>query len=156
MIAETISLGILSLPKAMATVGFVPGVVLILLLGTVSWYTGYVVYQFKQRHQDMHNYADAGRIIAGTPGYWIGWIMSVLILIFICAAHILTFSVAFNILTNHGACTMVYMVVGAVVCAIATIPRTLKATSYISMFCKCLSLTLNQPGTSADVLVCSQ
>lgn len=40
MIAETIALGILSLPSALATLGMVPGVILIVGLGLIATYTG--------------------------------------------------------------------------------------------------------------------
>ena len=47
MLAETISLGILALPSALATLGMIPGVALILGLGILSTYTGYVIGQFR-------------------------------------------------------------------------------------------------------------
>jgi hypothetical protein len=50
MIAETISLGILSLPSVLATVGLVPGFLLILGLGIIATYSGYVIGQFKERY----------------------------------------------------------------------------------------------------------
>jgi amino acid permease len=50
MIAETISLGILSLPSVLATVGLVPGFLLILGLGVIATYSGYVIGQFKERY----------------------------------------------------------------------------------------------------------
>lgn len=43
MVAETISLGILSLPQAMATLGIVPGVIVLLASGIIAIYTGYVI-----------------------------------------------------------------------------------------------------------------
>jgi len=43
MIAETISLGILSLPSVLATVGMVGGGILIITLGIVATYSGYVI-----------------------------------------------------------------------------------------------------------------
>lgn len=52
MIAETISLGILSLPSALATVGFVPGVIFILGLGLIATYTGYVMWQVKMKYPE--------------------------------------------------------------------------------------------------------
>lgn len=42
MIAETISLGILSLPSVLARVGLVPGLILIVGLGIIATYTGWV------------------------------------------------------------------------------------------------------------------
>lgn len=50
MIAETISLGILSLPSVLATVGFVPGMIMIFGLGVLATYTGYTIGQFKMRY----------------------------------------------------------------------------------------------------------
>lgn len=47
MIAETISLGILSLPAAIAAIGLVPGLILLISLGILATYTGYVIGQFK-------------------------------------------------------------------------------------------------------------
>lgn len=47
MIAETISLGILSLPSVLARIGMVPGILLIAGLGILATYTGYVLGQFK-------------------------------------------------------------------------------------------------------------
>lgn len=47
MIAETISLGILSLPSVLARVGMIPGIILIASLGVIATYTGYVLGQFK-------------------------------------------------------------------------------------------------------------
>lgn len=62
MIAETISLGILSLPSVLAAVGFAPGMILIFGLGAIATYTGYVIGQFKLRYPHVHNMADAGMI----------------------------------------------------------------------------------------------
>ena len=47
MTAETVSVGILSLPSVFATVGIVTGVILIAGLGSVALYTGYMIWQFK-------------------------------------------------------------------------------------------------------------
>lgn len=55
MIAETISLGILSLPSTLAAIGLVPGILLIIGLGAVSTYTGYVFWQFKLKYPQVHN-----------------------------------------------------------------------------------------------------
>lgn len=68
MIAETISLGILSLPSVLATLGFVPGVILIVGLGIVATYTGYVIGQFKMRYPFVHSMADAGWVLCKPLG----------------------------------------------------------------------------------------
>ncbi|KAL7273971.1 hypothetical protein RUND412_003152 [Rhizina undulata] len=133
MIAETISLGILSLPSSLQILGIVPGMILILGLGIVATYTGYVLGQFKQRYPQIHTFAEAGYIIWGPVGREIFAGAQLLFLIFIMGSHILTFGILLNVLTNHGACTIVFTIIGLLVSLICTLPRTMKMVSYLSI-----------------------
>lgn len=47
-------------------------------------------------------------------------------------AHILSFSIMLNVLTEHATCTIVFTVVGFVISTIATLPRTLNAMTNMS------------------------
>ncbi|PGG97755.1 hypothetical protein AJ80_09644 [Polytolypa hystricis UAMH7299] len=133
MIAEIVSLGVLSLPSAVAALGFVPAVILLIGLGLLATYTGYVIGQFKIRYPQVHNMADAGEILMGPFGRELLGGAQLLFLIFIMASHILTFSVMMNTITDHGTCTIVFGIVGLVVSLILTIPRTLSKMSWISV-----------------------
>ncbi|KAI9773821.1 MAG: hypothetical protein M1840_006046 [Geoglossum simile] len=133
MIAETISLGILSLPSALATVGLVPGIILIISLGLAATYTGYVIGQFKIRYPHVHNMADAGEVLLGAVGREVFGFAQITFLIFVMASHILTFSIMLNVLSSHGTCTIVFNVIGMVVSIVFTLPRTLKNVSYFSI-----------------------
>ncbi|KAJ6114957.1 hypothetical protein N7486_000735 [Penicillium sp. IBT 16267x] len=124
MVAENISLGIMSLPSAVATLGIVPALLLILGLSGISWYTGYVFGQFKLRYPHVHSMGDAGEILMGPIGREICYFGQLLFIIFLMASHILTFTVTFNTITDHGTCTIVFGVVGLVACSIASLPRT--------------------------------
>lgn len=68
MIAETVSLGILSLPSVLAAIGLVPGVILLATLGAAATYTGYVYGQFKVAYPHVANMADAGEVLMGGFG----------------------------------------------------------------------------------------
>jgi amino acid permease len=63
MIAETISLGILSLPSVLAAIGLVGGLILVIGLGIIATYTGYIIGQFKLAYPYIHNMADAGEVL---------------------------------------------------------------------------------------------
>lgn len=130
------SLGILSLPGVVAAVGFIPGVLLIAIIGLLASYTGYVIYQFKLRYPGMHDYADVGEMLCGKAGRWVAEVAQTLIFIFIMAAHILTFSVMMNVLTEHGTCTIVFSIVGMGISIVLSVPRTMKGNHMISVFCK--------------------
>ncbi|CAG8039534.1 unnamed protein product [Penicillium nalgiovense] len=124
MVAECISLGILSLPSAVATLGIVPSLILILGLSGISWYTGYIMSQFKQRYTQVHSMGDAGELLMGPFGRELFFFGQLLFIVFLMSSHILTFSVLFNTITNHGTCTIIFGVVGLIVSCICALPRT--------------------------------
>ncbi|KAK4864675.1 hypothetical protein LT330_009670 [Penicillium expansum] len=137
MIAETISLGILSLPSAMAVVGLVPALILIVGLGIVATYTGYVIGQFKLRYPQVHSMGDAGEVMfhpIGLARFGREFLGSaqLLFLIFVMGSHILTFSVMMDTITDHGTCSIVFGIVGLVVSFIFALPRTLRKVSWFS------------------------
>ncbi|KAI5784751.1 amino acid transporter [Geopyxis carbonaria] len=132
MIAETVSLGILSLPSTLNAVGLVPGIILLLSLGIIATYTGFVLGQFKLRFPEVHSFAEAGQILGGRACYHFFAAAQQLFLIFVMGAHILSFSIMMNTLTDHAACTIWFTLLGLVVSFLATIPRTLKAMSVLS------------------------
>lgn len=133
MIAETISLGILSLPSVYAAIGMVPGIILTLGLGLIATYTGYVFWEFKMRYPHVHNIADVGEIFAGAIGREIGGAAQTIFLVFIMGSHILTWTVAMNTITGHATCSIVWGVVAVVILWLMTMPRTLQKVSYFSI-----------------------
>jgi len=133
MIAETISLGILSLPSVLASLGLVAGVVLIVGLGILATYCGYVYGQFKTRYPGVANMADAGEVLMGAWGREIFGTAQIIMMIFILASHLLTFTIAMNVITGHATCTIVWGVVGLLLFFILSLPRTLKNVSYLSI-----------------------
>ena len=77
--------------------------------------------------------ADAGEVMAGPIGREIFGAAQILFLIFVMGSHILTFSIMMNTVTSHGTCTIVFGVVGLIVCLVFTMPRTLHKVSYMSI-----------------------
>ncbi|KAL8698203.1 MAG: hypothetical protein Q9201_006701 [Fulgogasparrea decipioides] len=133
MIAETISLGILSLPSVLAEIGMVAGIILIVGLGALATYTGYVIGQFKLAYPQVHNMADAGEIMLGSIGREVFGIAQMLFIVFVMGSHILTFSIMMNTITGHATCSIVFGIVGLVVSLICTLPRTLKKVSHMAV-----------------------
>ena len=133
MIAETISLGILSLPSVLASIGMVGGVILIFCLGLLATYTGCVIGQFKMAYPHVHNMADAGEVMLGPVGRELFGAAQIIFLIFTMGSHVLTFTIAMNAITSHVTCTIVWGVVGMIILWILTLPRTLKKVSYLSI-----------------------
>ena len=141
MIAETISLGILSLPSVLARVGMAPGIVLILGLSVFATYSGYVLGQFKQRYPQVHTFADAGAIVFAPLGLskfgreFFG-MAQLLFLIFSMGSHILTWTIMFATITDGSVCAIVWSVIGLVLFWLCDLPRTMKNLSWFSIACK--------------------
>ncbi|BDD57716.1 hypothetical protein MPDQ_003583 [Monascus purpureus] len=133
MVAETVSLGVLSLPGAVAGLGLVPSIIILVGLGLLATYTGIIIGQFRQRHPHIHNMGDAGEVLLGPWGREIFGTAQVIFLIFIMASHILTFVVAMNAITKHVTCSIVWGVVGMVISFILSLPRTLEKMSWLSI-----------------------
>ncbi|RHZ50987.1 uncharacterized protein CDV56_103801 [Aspergillus thermomutatus] len=133
MVAETVSLGILSLPAVVAALGLVPAVILLVALGLMSTYTGYTIGQFKWRYPHVHSSADAGEVILGSFGRELFGTGQLLLVVFIMASHILTFTVAMNSITDHGTCSIVFGVVALVISFVLCLPRTLAKVSFLSV-----------------------
>lgn len=150
MLAETVSLGVLSLPYAIATLGIVPyvlqphqnvalteasGLSLIFVLGILSTYNGYVIGQFKLAYEGVCSMGDAGRVIMGRVGQVIGEGGQIFVLIFIMAAHLSAFTIMMNVLTNHGTCSVTLSAAGLILSFLLSIPRKLQDVSYLSIIC---------------------
>ncbi|KAJ5421502.1 Amino acid transporter transmembrane [Penicillium cf. griseofulvum] len=133
MVAETVSLGVLSLPAAVAGLGLVPAILVLIFLGSLATYTGYVIGQMKWKYPHISTMADAGEVIAGKWGREFLGGAQIIFLIFVMASHLLTFTVAMNTITKHGTCSIVFGIVGMIVSFICSLPRTLAKMSWLSI-----------------------
>ncbi|KAI0362578.1 hypothetical protein OH77DRAFT_1416854 [Trametes cingulata] len=133
MLAETVSLGILSIPSVFASIGMAAGIILVLGLGAIATATGYLIGLFKLRYPHVHNMADAGEILAGPIGREILGAAQVIFMIFVCGSHVLTGLIAFDTITAGASCSVLWSAVTAIICLVLTIPRTLNGISYMSV-----------------------
>ncbi|KAI0345125.1 hypothetical protein BDW22DRAFT_1426816 [Trametopsis cervina] len=133
MLAETVSLGILSIPSVFASLGMVAGIFLVVGLGIIATITGYTIGSFKLRYPHVHNMADAGEILAGPIGREVLGAAQVIFMVFLCASHVLTGTIAFDTITDGASCSVVWAVVSALICLVMTIPRTLNGIAYLSV-----------------------
>lgn len=80
--------------------------------------------------------ADAGEVLMGPIGREVLGAAQLLFLIFISGSHVLTFGIMLNTLSDHGTCTIVFNVIGLIVCFLFTLPRTLLKVSWLSLACE--------------------
>ncbi|KXN89839.1 N amino acid transport system protein [Leucoagaricus sp. SymC.cos] len=135
MIAEIVSNGMLSLPSALAVVGMIPAIVLIVFLGVFGLFTAKLLINFKLNHPNVHNMGDAGMILGGPL---IREILSAGTIIFaICGrqgSELLSGQQALSSLSDNGLCAMYFLLIFAAATLMIALPRTLDRLSWVGLF----------------------
>ncbi|KAJ9148638.1 N amino acid transport system protein 7 [Pleurostoma richardsiae] len=155
LVAETVSLGILSLPSVLATVGLIPGIILILVMSVLATYSGLILADFRKRYPFVQNFGDAVELLGKPLGMgaifreMFGWAQT-LLQVFLMGGHLLMWTICMNTLSNSSVCTVVWAVIGAVVFWFLNLPRTLKYASWMSMS-SCISIVVAVLITMIDV-----
>lgn len=130
-----VGLGILTLPAILKTLGLVPGIIAIIGLGVLSWYTAYELLQFYRAHPHVVNMVDMARVVGGRPLEIIVGVGLLFKVMMTCGSAAVTLSIAFNTLSNHSVCTVGFVAVGAVCCFILCLPRTFKFVAQAGLPC---------------------
>ncbi|CAK1368228.1 N amino acid transport system protein [Cercospora beticola] len=115
MMKTQIGLGVLGIPSALHSLGMVPGVIILLIIGVMTTWTGYMVGQFKLRHPEVYGIDEAGKIMGGKIGREILYWGFNVYFIFLAASAMIGISIGLNSLSSHGACTAIFVVVAAII-----------------------------------------
>ncbi|KAF2212755.1 hypothetical protein CERZMDRAFT_41003 [Cercospora zeae-maydis SCOH1-5] len=115
MMKTQIGLGVLGIPSALHSLGMVPGVIILVIVGIMTTWTGYMVGQFKIRHPEVYGIDEAGKIMGGKIGREILYWGFNIYFIFLAASAMLGISIGLNSLSTHGACTAIFVVVAAII-----------------------------------------
>ncbi|KAK2041704.1 transmembrane amino acid transporter [Colletotrichum somersetense] len=115
MMKTQIGLGVLSIPSIFDTLGMVPGVVLLCVIGGITTWSDFMVGTFKLRHPQVYGIDDAGELMFGRAGREVLGAAFCLLFTFTSGSAMLSISIALNALSTHATCTAVFVAVAAVV-----------------------------------------
>ncbi|KZW03609.1 hypothetical protein EXIGLDRAFT_664187 [Exidia glandulosa HHB12029] len=133
MIAEIVSNGMLSLPAALAAVGLVPGVILLVFLGVFALFTAKLLVDFKLNHPEVHNMGDAGYILFGRLGREVLSLGTILFAIAATGSELLSGQQALQVLSDNGLCSISLVAIFAAATFLLALPRTLDGLSWLSL-----------------------
>ncbi|ETN44094.1 uncharacterized protein HMPREF1541_10644 [Cyphellophora europaea CBS 101466] len=134
-ITNEVGIGILSLPAALNVLGLIPGIISIIGMGTLSLYTAYILVQFYRRYPHVVNIVDYGRIIGGKPLEVIFAIGFIINLSLISASAVITMSIGINTISEHAACTVIWIGIACLACYLLCLPRTMMFVSHCGWPC---------------------
>lgn len=119
------------LADVLETIGLIPGLLVILVIAAITTWSDYVIGTFKLNHRNVHSVADVGQLFFGPVGrecfgaiYW-------LYMTCIAGSGMLGISIALNSVSNHGACTVVFVVVAAIATFLFSVIQTLDKLSFL-------------------------
>ena len=140
-------------------IGLIPGLLLIVGLGVLSTYTGYVIGQFRKAHPGIKDMGDAFEVLFtpwGFPkfGQRLGSIGMFFFMVFLMGSHILTWIICWDTITNHAMCNIWWGVIALVVFWALDLKRTLGAVSWLSIVSS-ISVVISVFITSMSALIVS-
>lgn len=124
-------LGVLGLPQTFVVLGFVPGLISLIVLCALTTWTGIVIGRFRLSHPEVYSIGDATYLMFGKYAgevmgfaFWLYFILA-------SGAALLTISIAFNSVSDHAICSMAWVGVGSAICLVLGLAtRTMKALSW--------------------------
>ncbi|KAH7141633.1 transmembrane amino acid transporter protein-domain-containing protein [Dactylonectria macrodidyma] len=132
MMKTQIGLGVLSMPVVFDTLGLVPGIILLIVIAGITTWSDYIVGVFKLRHRHVYGIDDVGRMMFGRIGYEAFGAMYALYFTFVSGSAMLSISVALNALSEHGACTAIFVAVAAIMTFCLSSIQTLGRISWVA------------------------
>lgn len=132
MVKAQIGLGVLSIPSVFQALGLVPGVLLLIFVGCLTHWAGYMVGKFKLRHPEVYSVADVGYMIGGRVGREFMAISYWLFMTCIAGSGMLGISIALNAISSHGTCTAAFVAIAAIIVFAVSSIQTLEKLSWIS------------------------
>ncbi|KAH8646831.1 amino acid transporter [Xylariales sp. PMI_506] len=123
-IKTQVAIGVLGIPGALYDLGAVPGGLLIVGYQALNCYTTIIAGEFRNRHPECHTIVDMAGVVWGPIGREFVGVMFVIAFIFCTGSSILGISIAFNAISEHGACSVAFSFVGTVLTLFASCIRT--------------------------------
>lgn len=133
IVKSVFGLGVLGLPATLHTLGFVPGLISLIIISLISTWTGLYIGKFRLNHPQVHSVGDAAGLLFGPIGQEIIGAAFWLFYTLCFGSALLTVSIALNVFTDGQDCTLIWIGVGAAISLVlGTVTRTMKVLSWLS------------------------
>mmetsp|Transcript_62428 Transcript_62428/g.190913 ORF Transcript_62428/g.190913 Transcript_62428/m.190913 type:complete len:453 (-) Transcript_62428:126-1484(-) len=96
MVTDVIGSGVLALPATLASLGWIGGLIALLVLGFISLYTGLLIARLRGCHPHVGSYADLGQELLGKKGRALAATLSYVQMFGLCVVFIVGMSIFAN------------------------------------------------------------
>ncbi|KAJ5465900.1 hypothetical protein N7530_009687 [Penicillium desertorum] len=133
---EQVCLAIMAQSWSLSVLGWVPGIITMVLCGLFFWVTSITMHKYIMKHPHIMDICDFGYHVFGQSqaAYVFSAFMMLANNILLIGFHVLTGAKVLNTLSDHSLCTAVFSVIVAIMGIVMSMPRTLQHVSFMSMF----------------------
>jgi len=142
---EQVCLAIMAQSWSLSVLGWVPGILTMLIAGALFWITSITMHKFIMKHPQIMDICDFGYYVFGKSrvAYHFTAFMLLANNILLIGFHILTGAKILNTLSDHSMCTVIFSIIIMIVGIFMSLPRTLRHVSFMSMFsAACMGLAI--------------
>ncbi|KAF2767703.1 hypothetical protein EJ03DRAFT_275613 [Teratosphaeria nubilosa] len=136
LFGDQICLAIMAQSWSLSVLGWVPGIITMVLCGVLFWITSMTMHRYIMRYPQIKDICDFGYYIFGKSrvAYEVTGVMLLANNILLIGFHVLTGAKVLNTLSDHSLCTVTFSVIVMIMGIVLSIPRTLNHVSFMSMF----------------------
>lgn len=133
---DQVCLAIMAQSWSLSVLGWVPGIITILLAAILFYFTSMTMHKFIMRHPHIMDICDFGFVAFGKQKWAYHFTAFMLLAnnIMLIGFHVLTGAKVINTLSDHSLCTVTFSVITTIMGIVMSLPRTLKHVSFMSMF----------------------
>ncbi|QDS71317.1 hypothetical protein FKW77_001880 [Venturia effusa] len=133
---DQVCLAIMAQTWSLSVLGWVPGIITMVLAGILFYITSLTMHKFIMKHPQIRDICDFGYYAFGKSkiAYEFTGFMLLTNNIMLIGFHVLTGAKILNTLSDHSLCTVVFSVIVTLMGIVMSLPRTLNNVSFMSMF----------------------
>ncbi|KAK4542353.1 hypothetical protein LTR36_006809 [Oleoguttula mirabilis] len=142
---DQVCLAIMAQSWSLSVLGWVPGIITMVLAGILFWITSMTMWRFIMKYPQIKDICDLAYYACGKSNvaYEFAGFMLLANNILLIGFHVLTGAKVINTLSDHSLCTVVFSVIVTLMGIVMSIPRTLKHVSFMSMFsASCMAIAI--------------
>ena len=133
---DQVCLAIMAQTWSLSVLGWVPGIITMVLAGLLFWITSMTMHKFIMKYPQIRDICDFAYYAFGKSkiAYEFSGFMLLANNIILIGFHILTGAKVINTLSDHSQCTVVFSIIVMLMGIVMSLPRTLRHVSFMSMF----------------------
>lgn len=142
---DQVCLAIMAQTWSLSVLGWVSGIITMVLAGALFWITSITMHKFIMKHPQIKDICDFAYIACNKSRFAYEFTGAMLLAnnILLIGFHVLTGAKVLNTLSDHSLCTVIFSVIATIMGIVMSLPRTLHHVSFMSMFSAvCMGLAI--------------